>query len=270
MIMVDTAPRFQDTKIFGLIDDARHGNIWLWRTVVTMLIGSALMFALQFVDARLINGVSVWDKPAKFFISLVVQYGTVSWALSQMPRVGGQLRSIKWSVALMLIAGWGEMAYMTFRASRAEASHFNSSSLSGIIGYAMMGVGSLTLTFTAAFIGWKIWRKRSSGLWTEAAGLALMVGALLGTIAGGYMSAQTSHWVGGVQSDANALALFNWSTTGGDLRVAHFLGLHAAQFIPLAALSGDRRVVYISTLVLAIMTSSLFAMGIMGIPLFKA
>ena len=270
MSMVDTAPQFQDTKIFGLIDDARHGNIWLWRTVVAMLTGSALLFAIQFFDPRLFNGVSVWDKPAKFFLSLAVQYGTVSWALSQMPRVGEKLKGINWAVWLMLIAGWGEMAYMIFRASRAEASHFNSTSLSGIIGYAMMGVGSLTLTFTAAFIGWKIWRKRSSGIWTEAAGLALMVGALLGTIAGGYMSAQTSHWMGGVQSDANALAFFNWSTTGGDLRVAHFMGLHAAQFIPLAALSGDRRVVYISTLVLAIMTGLLFAMGMIGIPLFRA
>ena len=270
MSMVDTAPRFQDTKVFGLIDDARHGNIWLWRTVMAMLIGSALMIAFQFVDARLINGVSVWDKPAKFFLSLAVQYGTVSWALSQMPRVGGQLRSIKWAVAFMLIAGWGEMAYMIFRASRAEASHFNSTSLSGIIGYALMGVGSLTLTFTAAFIGWKIWRKRSSGLWTEAAGLALMVGAVLGTIAGGYMSAQTGHWVGGVHSDTNALAFFNWSTTGGDLRVAHFLGLHAAQFIPLAALSGDRRVVYVTAILITLFTAAIFVMGASGVPLFRA
>ncbi len=270
MSMVETAPRFQDTKIFGLIDDIRHGHRLLWRTFVAMLIGSALMFVFQFFDARLINGVNVWDKPAKFFLSLAVQFGTVSWALSQLPRAERQLKSLNWAVALMIIAGWGEMIYMTFRASRAEASHFNSTSLSGIIGYGLMGVGSFTLTSTAAFIGWKVWRKRSLGLWTENAGLALMVGAVLGTIAGAYMSTQTGHWVGGVHSDANTLPLFNWSTTGGDLRVAHFVGLHAAQFIPLTALSGDRRLVYIAALAISLLTAGLFVMGASGIPLFRA
>lgn len=270
MSMVETAPRFQDTKIFGLTQDVRHGHIWLWRTVVAMLIGSALMIVFQFFDARLINGVSVWDKPAKFFLSLAVQYATVSWALSQMPRASAKLPSIDWAAALMLIAGWGEMAYIIFRASRAEASHFNSSSLSGAIGYGLMGVGALTLTFTAAFIGWKIWRKRSHGLWTETAGMALMIGAVLGTAAGIYMSSHTSHWVGGAQTDAGGLMLFNWSTTGGDLRVAHFVGLHAAQFIPLAAMSGDRRVVYGAAIVTIFLTAAIFAMSASGVPLFRA
>ena len=269
MSTVDTIPRFQDTKIFGLVDDVRQGNIWLWRTVVAMLIGSALMFTLQFFDARLISGVNVWDKPAKFFLSLTVQFGTVSWAMSQMPRIGAKLRSLNWAVALMLFAGWGEMGYIIFRASRAEASHFNSTSLSAVIGYALMGLGAVTLTSTAAFIGWKIWRKKSSDLWTEAAGLALMVGAVLGTITGGYMSAQSSHWVGSVHSDANALVFFNWSTTGGDLRVAHFVGLHATQFISLSAMSGNKKIVYLSVAAIAALTAKIFLTSANGIPLFR-
>ena len=261
---------FDETKLASVLHDVRGGHPWLWLSVIAMLTGLVVMLFLQQFDARLFNGVSVWDKPAKFFLSLVVQYGTVSWALSQEPRTETKSRSIKWAVALMLIAGWGEMAYMIFRASRAEASHFNSNSLSGTIGYALMGVGSITLTFTAAFIGWKIWANRSYGLWTEAAGLALMAGAVLGTIAGGYMSAQTGHWVGGVQSDAGGLPLFHWSTTGGDLRVAHFIGLHAAQFIPLAALSGNRRVVYGACAVMILLTAIIFVVSAGGVPLLQS
>lgn len=259
----------KETKIAGLLQDIRGGHPWLWRSVVVMLAGFATMLLLQLFDARLFNGVSVWDKPSKFFLSLAVQFGTVSWALSQMPRISAKIRSFNWAVALMLIAGWGEMGYMIFRASRAEASHFNSTSLSGIIGYAMMGIGSLSLTSTAAFIGWKIWRKRSADLWTETAGTALMAGALLGTAVGIYMSAQTGHWVGGAQSDAGGLPLFHWSTTGGDLRVAHFLGLHAAQFVPLSALSGSKPIMYLTCAVVVGMTAILFFASADGIPLFR-
>ena len=262
--------RLRDSRIVALLESVRSGNQWLWRMVVAMAMGSALMFALQFVDARLINAVSVWDKPAKFFLSLAVQYGTVSWALNLLPFSDRTSRWLRWPVVLMLMAGWGEMAYMIFRASRGEASHFNTSTFSTQMGYSLMGVGAVTLTVTAAIIGWFIWRRRGLSIWKEAAGLGLMVGALLGTIAGAYMSARTSHWVGGVASDAGALAFFNWSVTGGDLRVAHFFGLHATQFIPLAALSGDRRVVYAMAIVLTVFTAAIFTMGISGVPLFKA
>ena len=146
--------RFGDSRLGGLIEGARSGNTLLWRTVVAMAMGSLLMFALQFVDARLINGVNIWDKPAKFFLSLAVQYGTVSWALSLLPLAERATRWVRWPVVLMLIAGWGEMAYMIFRASRGEASHFNTSSFGAALGYSLMGVGAVTLTVTAAIIGW--------------------------------------------------------------------------------------------------------------------
>ena len=270
MTIATEAMRIRNSRLIGLVSAARSGNTWLWRTIMAMAFLSAVLFFAQFFDQRLINGVNVWDKPAKFFLSLAVQYATVSWALGLLPKSERAIRRLRWSVVLMLIAGWGEMAYMIFRASRGEASHFNNSSISAALGYSLMGVGALTLTATAAIIGFTVWRKRGASIWKEAAGLGLMVGAVLGTLAGGYMSAQTSHWVGGVGRDTGALTFFNWSVTGGDLRVAHFVGLHAAQFIPLAALSGDRRVVYGTALLITFLTAVIFAMGISGVPLFRA
>ena len=267
MSMVETAPRFQDSKIFGLFDDMRHGNIWLWRTVVAMAIGSVLMLALQFVDARLINGVSVWDKPAKFFFSLVVQYGTVSWAFNLLPFTDRKMRGLRIAVGIMLFSGWMEMAYIIFRAAQGEGSHFNTGTRFAAIAYGVMGVGAVSLTATAAYVGWNIWRRRDENIWREAAGFGLVMGALLGTITAGYMSSMPSHWVGGNHTDANGLVFFNWSTTGGDLRVAHFLGLHAAQFIPLSAMSGDRRIVYASGLAMILLTSAIFILGVSGVPI---
>jgi hypothetical protein len=63
--------------------------------------------------------------------------------------------------------------------------------------------------------------------------LGLILTFVIGTGFGGYLSAQRAgHWVGGVLSDSGGLPLVKWSRTGGDLRVAHFFGIHAMHFIP--------------------------------------
>jgi hypothetical protein len=65
---------------------------------------------------------------------------------------------------------------------------------------------------------------------------------VLGTLSGAYVSGQPGHWVGGTASDANALPIVKWSLDGGDLRVAHFFGLHAMQILPLVGLALHRTV----------------------------
>ncbi len=264
------ANRTDAWPITKLLDDVRGGIRWLWRSTLAFSAGLFICAALMLIDQRLFNGVNVWDKPAKFFLSLAVQFATVSWALTLLSVQQRNTSGVKIAVAAMSIAAWFEMAYMIFRASRGEASHFNATSVFAQVMYALMGVGALTLTCTAFFVGFLVWKQRKHSLIVEAAGLGLMLGMVLATITGGYMSSRHSHWVGGEISDAHGLGFFSWSTTGGDLRVAHFMGMHVAQALPLAALSGDRRVVYGVGVFLCLVTVALFAMGIAGIPLLRA
>lgn len=254
----------------NLFTKIRGGPPLLWFSIVAMAALSVICVGLGIADDRLLAGVGVWDKPAKFFMSLAIQFATVSWALTYLPDLERQARSMRIVLAYMVTAGWLEMAYMIFRASRGEASHFNTSDVTAQILYSVMGVFAVSLTATAGYVGWRLWRHRRAGLWTEAAALGLLFGAILGTIAGGYMSAQTGHGVGGSASDASGLGFFSWSTSGGDLRVAHFVGLHAAQIIPLGALTGRRSLVYGAVALTTILTISTFVMATNGIPLFRA
>ena len=264
------ANRTDAWPIAKLLHDVRGGNTWLWRSTLAFSAGLFICAVLTLVDHRLLNGVSVWDKPAKFFLSFVVQFATVSWALSLLPTLSRMSRSVKVAVGAMSLAAWFEMTYMIFRASRGEASHFNDTSVFAQVMYGMMGLGALTLTSTAFFIGFLAWKRRNQSLMTEAAGLGLMLGMVLATVAGGYMSSMKGHWVGGELNDAHGLGFFSWSTTGGDLRVAHFVGMHVAQILPLAALSGDKRVVYGTAIAAALLTGIIFVMGASGVPLLRA
>jgi hypothetical protein len=83
------------------------------------------------------------------------------------------------------------------------------------------------------------------------------------------LGGNSSHWIGGDLTDATGLPIFKWSTTGGDLRVAHFIGLHAMQVVPFAALSGKRSVVWGAALVVTVLTTFTYVQALSGIPLFR-
>lgn len=264
--MTSAILHISSAPIERLISQSRRGSSALWFSAIAMVILALAGVALSQFDARLFNGISVWDKPAKFFLAVAVQFATVAFALGFIERS----RSTSIAASVLLLSGWAENLYIAYRAALGEASHFNSTSAIASVAYALMGLGAVAMTATSGFIGWKVWRAKAGALLQEAAGFGLVAASVLGTVAGVAISIHGGHWVGGEMSDAHGLGFFSWSTTGGDLRVAHFVGLHLAQALPLAALSGSRHIVIAAAVLGAAAVAATFVMGLMGMPLFTA
>ena len=109
-----------------------------------------------------------------------------------------------------------------------------------------------------------------------AVGIGLILTFALGGGFGGYLSSSGGHWVSGVASDAGGLPLFNWARDGGDLRVAHFFGMHAMQVLPIVgalvvnlwAKSTATFAVVVFALAYAALTTGTFVQALRGAPLF--
>ena len=219
-----------------------------WSGVVgAALAGVFLVYAV--LDPATVTGARRWIKPAKFSISFALYFWTLGWMLERMALSVAWRRRIAVSVvAIMAI----EIACIAGQAGRGVPSHFNETSAFDVGVYAVMGfvIGINTLVLVA-LATYATFRWRHADLAERAgivAGLWLIV---LGSISGALISIHGGHAVGAAE-DAAGLPFVGWSNVGGDLRVAHFLGLHGFQFAPLlAALSRRATVTYIGSVLWA-------------------
>lgn len=220
-------------------------------------------------DDRLINGISVWVKPAKFYLSLSLHAFTVTAALLLIPAGMRTDRGIRAAAAIMVAMMAYEMVYITFRAARGEASHFNDSTVPLQLLYALMGIGAVTIMLTTAYFGYRILRQGSTTLLARATGWSFIAAAVLTVWTATTLSQMGSHWIGGDQTDATGLPIIGWSTTGGDLRSAHFFALHIMQFVPAAALTGRKAAVWAAGIAVTVATAACYVLALAGIPLIR-
>ena len=269
-----TSPRL---AISRLIREAHAGSPLLWRSALIFFAFFVIIYAGTFIDSRLFNGVSVWEKPAKFFLSLSLQMATLACGLSLLPANDRQAPAIRIASLVFLAAAIGEMAYITFRAARGEASHFNETTTIAWLLFALMGLGAVMLSAVTSFIGWRILRRAPASSLAFAAGLGFILAGALAVMFGGYMAQHGAHWVGGDPSDATGLPFFHWSTTGGDLRVAHFFGLHIMQALPVLgflfrdfSLPQARSLIGLGAIIWVGLTILTFFQAISGLPFIGA
>ncbi|WP_433208999.1 hypothetical protein ACQP00_44330 [Dactylosporangium sp. CS-047395] len=197
-----------------------------------------------FADDRVLVGAPIWLKPFKFAVSIAIYATTIAWLL---PRLERRPRAAWWLGTVIAGAMLIEMVIIAGQAARGHQSHFNTgTALDGAL-YSIMGATIATAWVATLIIAILLLIQRIPERATALAVRLGIVVALAGMGVGFLMTMPTpaqldqerptivgAHAVG-VADGGPGLPLVGWSTTGGDLRAGHFIGMHALQALPLFA-----------------------------------
>lgn len=192
------------------------------------LLASVLLVAP--FDSREILGINPWIKPIKFLVSVALYVWTVAWFLRYLAGPRWVIAVIRWTVATSMII---ENLCIALQSLNGVPSHYNVTTPVDWLVFSVMGTFILINTLAIVLLLYLFLLKRldlpPAYLLGIRSGLVIF---LLASFEGMFMILNQAHGVG-VADGGPGLPLINWSTQGGDLRVAHFLGLHALQLLPL-------------------------------------
>jgi hypothetical protein len=204
---------------------------------------AALAASMVFLDDRVILGEPLWMKPFKFFLSASLMGLTLAYLVPRVENGGRRVKLLSYAIILSLSV---ELVLISGAAVFETTSHFNVSSPLAIAIWGAMATFISIVWLATIALGVLFLRGagtdphiRAGFLWGIGISLLGMAVAFLMT---GPTEAQLSDWQGiagahtvGGNDGGPGIPLFGWSTVAGDLRVAHFFGLHALQGLPLFA-----------------------------------
>jgi hypothetical protein len=219
-------------------------------TVLGFIMAADLVLCLLglVVDRRVITGAPAWLKPAKFAFSVMIAAWSFAFCIAstRIWRLFTRALDVVLAVGFVL-----EIALIDMQAARGTTSHFNLSTRFDAIVFAVMGVSIACIWLAMLALTIVLFRQRfASPAWGWSLRLG-MVMALIGTGSGALMTVPNSrqladahatgrmpiaggHTVGAADGDPG-LPVTGWSADHGDLRVAHFVGMHGLQVLPLLA-----------------------------------
>lgn len=187
-------------------------------------------FILSYFDLRMVNGVNAWLKPMKFALSVMIFVFTMAWLLQYLPFT----KSIYWVILIIVVTMTIEQLAIFMQAGRGITSHFNVNSgwFNAFI-FQIMAIAITINTFAIAYVALLFFinpiELPLSYLWGIRLGLICFV---LFSFEGFAMGAALKHTIGAADG-VKGLPFLNWSINHGDLRIAHFIGLHALQVLPI-------------------------------------
>jgi hypothetical protein len=233
-----------------------------------LLLSAAVSLMLIFISQKQVLGINAWIKPFKFFLSSVIFVWTMAWLLHYL-KLQNHITVYSWMVVAVLAF---ETSYIAIQAARGQLSLFNTSTSFHSFMFSLMGIAILIMTLWTGYIGYLFFTKAVVALplpylWGIRSGIIIFV---LFAIEGGVMGAYMQHTVGSTDG-GKGVPLVNWSKANGDLRVAHFIGMHALQILPLAGyyVSKTTKEIMLMSILYLGFAIALLVQALMGKPFLK-
>jgi hypothetical protein len=213
----------------SFIQELKLRNEHLFYFGVFCIILSIVCIVLTKTTSTQVQGVNAWFKPLKFAISIGLFSWTMAWYCHYL--LDFNVTPFNWTVITLF--GF-ELVYIIFQASKGQLSHFNISTPIHSLLYSLMGLIAVLITLYTAYIGFLFFTQSFPNLpvyyvWSIRLGILIFV---IFSFEGGLMGSRMNHSVGAINDNSNWW-IIGWSKTVGDLRVSHFIGMHALQLLPL-------------------------------------
>ena len=217
-------------------------------------------------------GVNPWIKPIKFSLSFSTYASTISVLLLTLQIPRWQLTLVRRAIAASVTL---EIFSLSMQAWRSAYPNAASSLLDGPLAQLTNGM----VMVNTAIVCWMLALFYANRIHTDKVDRPMLAAIrysivifLAGNAIGGYMLARGSHTVGAADNSGSGLPFVNWSTIAGDLRIAHFIAIHAIQIVPLFAyvLSQMEPIPALRRRKLAVVALSLLVGGVVGATFVQA
>lgn len=244
----------------------RNENLF-WFGLICLGLAFIFLILTKLTTAE-VHSVNAWYKPFKFAFSIFSFAWTMAWYCHYLPDFNVQLYN--WTIILLF--GF-VVLYIAFQAGRGELSHFNTTSPLYSALYSFMGIAATLVTIYTAYVGLLFFTHSFPELpnyyvWSIRLGILIFV---IFSFEGALMGSRMNHSVGALNDNSNWF-IVGWSKTVGDLRVSHFIGMHALQVLPLLSfyLLKNTKATLIISLLYGLLATATLVQALQGKPLFTS